>query len=306
MDKRQIRHTRPGSIRTAADIFICLLLWFAVGPVKTFAQEVLPAGNAGNLQFNPAPALSIAGDYRHFELDRLGNLFLIGAQGNQITEFNKKGDSVNHYDNVRSYGQITELDVTNPLKIAVYYRDFGTIVVLDRYLSPVNTIDLRKTGIWDAQSIATSYDNQYWIYDKQEAKIKKVDGQGKISFASSDLRQVFDEGVDPVKLLDRDGLLYSYDPAYGWYIFDYYGALKQKVPVEGLENLAAGSAVLSGRKDTALWLMKNVQQIDATPVWKDIAELGVSVRQTLFDGATGRLWVLTAQGIQSYRLQQAQ
>lgn len=305
MNKHQMQHTGSGSI-TAVCIFMLLCLLLPVFPVQAFGQDILPAGSDRSLQFNPTPVMTIRGDYRHFELDRLGNLFLTGAQGNQITEFNKKGDSVNHYDNVRSYGQITESDVTNPLKIAVYYRDFGTIVVLDRYLSPVNTIDLRKTGIWEAQSIATSYDNLYWVYDKQEAKIKKVDGQGKVSFASSDLRQVFDEGVDPIKLLDREGLLYAYDPAYGWYIFDYYGALKQKVPAAGLQDLDVSNGVLSGRKDTRLWLMKTARQIAAAPVWKEITEFENSVRQTLFDAATGRLWVLTGQGIQAYGLQQGE
>lgn len=275
-----------------AGLIGCFSLFTAV------AQDTTPAFFHQNTQ----TALALRGDYRHFELDRLGNLFLIGAQGNQITEYNKQGDSVNHYDNVRSYGQISGLDVTNPLKIAVYYKDFATIVVLDRYLSPVNTIDLRKAGIWDAQAIASSYDNQYWVYDKQEAKIKKVDGQGKVTFASSDLRQVFDEGVDPVKLLDRDGLLYTYDTSYGWYIFDYYGALNQKIPVKDLQNINVSDGILSATVlisgQEQLWLM-NPRKPGAAPAIKPIPFNG-KARQALFIGQQGKLIILTKWGVSTY------
>jgi len=254
----------------------------------------------------------ITGNFKHFELDKLGNLFLIGPNGSQFTQYNKHGDSINHYDNISSYGQITSLDVSNPLKLAVYYRDFGTIVVLDRFLSPVNTIDLKKAGIWDAQTVATSYDNQYWVYDKQEARIKKVNGQSKVTFASSDLRQVFDNGLDPVRLLDRDGLLYAYDPTYGWYIFDYYGALKQKIPIKDLRDVSVTDGILTARMETAggsrIWLM-NPERPLTDPVQINLPDSAVktgrtvqkgktdTIRQSLFLGTTGELLLLTPSGL---------
>lgn len=295
---RHIMGKKVVTWRAPALAWVCLILLSV--RMNVMGQNVVPDSPDGTLRISQTPDRRIQGDYRHFELDRLGNLFLTGSQGNQITEYNKKGDSISHYDNIRSYGQLSELDVTNPLKIAVYYRDYATIVVLDRYLSPVNTIDLRKSGIWDAQTIATSYDNQYWVYDKQEAKIKKVDGQGRVTFVSNDLRQVFDEGVDPTKLLDRDGLLYAYDPGFGWYIFDYYGALKQKIPIKGLRDPQVTAGFLSGVKANRLWLMATGKQIGAAPLWHDLSSIKVNIRQTLFDGAAGMLWLLTGEGMVGY------
>ncbi|GAB3357485.1 hypothetical protein GCM10027566_21370 [Arachidicoccus ginsenosidivorans] len=285
-------------------ICMLLILQLLVVPVTGSAQSehVERLNDSGVIPTQTA--LAIRGHFKHVELDKLGNLFLLGTNGSQFTEYNKKGDSINHYDNISSYGQLSELDVSNPLKLAVYYRDYATIVVLDRFLSPVNTIDLRKAGIWEAQTIATSYDNQYWVYDKQEARIKKVNGQGKVTFASSDLRQVFDDGLDPVRLLDRDGLLYAYDPGYGWYIFDYYGALKQKIPVKGLRDVSVTDGILTARIQVAgkdqLWLM-DPNRLAAAPLQENLPDAASSglgtIRQSLFIGSTGKLLLLTDAGL---------
>jgi len=43
---------------------------------------------------------------------------------------------------------VAQLDVTNPLRVLLYYKDFSTIVILDRLLSNRSTIDLRKQDIF--------------------------------------------------------------------------------------------------------------------------------------------------------------
>ncbi|SEA07706.1 hypothetical protein SAMN05192529_107155 [Arachidicoccus rhizosphaerae] len=298
---------------TAIAMAACMILLFI--NVAAWAQTGSQRNDETLISGFPA-GLNIQGDFRHFELDKLGNLFLISEQGSKITQYNKAGELVNHYDNVSSYGAISELDVTNPLKIAVYYRDYATIVVLDRFLSPVNTIDLRNAGIWEAETIASSYDNQFWVYDKQDAKIKKINGQGKVTFASNDLRQVFDDGVNPVKLLDRDGLLYAYDPSYGWYIFDYYGALNQKIPEKGLKDISVTEGILTGRKEKGgqayLWMLNSdPRQLEAVPIEQQIFKDGsygvdvpsgnsasaIQVRQTQYLGRSAEMLVLTNNGL---------
>ncbi len=77
------------------------------------------------------------------------------------------------YIDVKRYGKIYSIDASNPLKILVYFRDFATIVVLDRLLTVRNTIDLRKQNIYQAQAVATSYDGNIWVYDELESKLKK-------------------------------------------------------------------------------------------------------------------------------------
>src|SRR5262245_36422238 len=84
---------------------------------------------------------TIKGDIVAFTVDNLDNIYLISST-NQVKKLSSNGDSVAVFNDVKKYGQATLIDVSNPLKVLLYYKDFATIVVLDRFLNVRNTIDL--------------------------------------------------------------------------------------------------------------------------------------------------------------------
>ncbi|MEO8710988.1 MAG: hypothetical protein ABI405_02635 [Parafilimonas sp.] len=178
----------------------------------------------------------IQGSFTSFYVDNLGNTYLLNAN-NQIKKINAKGDSVAVSNALKRYGDIYSMDVSNALKILVYYKDFATIIVLDRFLKTINTIDLRKYGILQAQSVAISYDNNYWVFDEVENKLKKIDDNGNILLSTPDFRTVFDESFMPEKIIDYNGYVYLYNKKSGCKIFDYYGALKQSIAPLNWNNI---------------------------------------------------------------------
>ncbi len=120
---------------------------------------------------------TIKGDIIAFTVDNLDNIYLLSST-NQVKKLNNKGDSAAIFNDVKKFGKATLIDVSNPLKILLYYRDFATIVVLDRFLTILNTIDLRKQNILQVRAIGQSYDNKIWVYDELENKLKKIDEDG--------------------------------------------------------------------------------------------------------------------------------
>ena len=116
---------------------------------------------------------TIRGEIRDFATDNLGNIYLV-KQGNQIKKLNAKGDSLAVYNDVKRYGNIYSIDATNPLKVLVYFKDFSTIIILDRLLAVRNVIDLRKQNILQVNAIASSYDNNIWLYDELDSKSKTI------------------------------------------------------------------------------------------------------------------------------------
>src|SRR5215204_1345143 len=112
---------------------------------------------------------TVKGDIVSFTVDNLDNIYLLSST-NQVKKLNANGDSVAVFNDVKKYGQASLIDVSNPLKVLLYYKDFATIVVLDRFLNVVNTIDLRKQNIFQAKAIGQSYDNRVWVYDEVENK----------------------------------------------------------------------------------------------------------------------------------------
>jgi len=224
--------------------------------LKTFATifavvAILSAPDAGRAQDTPAGspfslALTVRQAIVDFDADNLGNIYIIDA-GNQLKKLGPRGDSLAVFNDVRRYGNIAAIDVTNPLKILVYYRDFTTIIELDRFLNIINTIDLRKLNILQARAVGLAYDNNIWVFDELDAKLKRIADDGSLVDQSTDFRQLFDTVPDPVSIRDRDGLVYLYDPARGVYIFDHYGTLKTHLDFSGWKDFEVIGKNLLGR-----------------------------------------------------------
>jgi hypothetical protein len=178
----------------------------------------------------------IEGSYSDFYIDNLNNIYLLN-KNNQLKKLNANGDSVAVSNALKKYGDIYSVDVSNPLKILVYYKDFSTLVILDRFLSSLNTIDLRSYGILQAQAVAHSYDNNYWVFDAVENKLKKINDNGSVLLQTPDFRTIFSEKFSPEKIIDNNGFVYLYDTTQGWLVFDYYGAFKQNIPQPSLNNV---------------------------------------------------------------------
>lgn len=191
-----------------------------------------------------------AGDIASFTADNLGNVYVLTNTG-VLKKYSSRGDSLSVFNDVRRYGNVYSIDVTNPLKVLLYYRDFSTVVMLDRFLSRINMVDLRKAGIFQAKALALAYDNNLWVFDEQSAKLKKIGDDGRLIMETTDLRQVLTQFPSPQKIIDRDGFVYLYDEAAGIYIFDYYGTLKNELPLTGIRDIQVINKTILGRKNNS-------------------------------------------------------
>ena len=197
------------------------------------------------------PLKKIKGDIVSFAADNFDNIYLLNSS-DQLKKLNASGDSVGVFNNVRKYGKVAQIDVSNPLRILLYYKDFSTVVILDRLLNVRGTIDLRKQDIFQVQAVCLSYDNKIWLYDEFEHKLKKIDEDGKLLFATTDFRQLFNEAFSFTSICDHDGLLYLYDKNKGIYVFDYYGTLKNIFSLTGYDNFKTVGKFISGTRNDSL------------------------------------------------------
>lgn len=207
--------------------FIGFALLTGLTTIKTAAQnstDILPLAKV------------ISDSLLDFEVDNLGKLYLIGAN-QQLKKLDQNFDSVGIFNDLRRFGQLHSIDVSNPLKVLLFYKDFNTIQILDRFLNVRSTLDLRKTGILQVSAITQSYDNNIWLFDELDSKIKKVDESGKLLLESPDFRILFNEPPQPYKLEDFNKYLYAYDPNIGLLVMDYFGAYRNMIPFTGWKNM---------------------------------------------------------------------
>lgn len=195
---------------------------------------------------------TIAGSFTDFTVDQLNNIYLLNT-GGQLKKLNARGDSIAVFNDVRRYGKVKSMDVTNPLKTLLYFKDFGTVVVLDRFLSRRDALDLRKSGLYQVKSIAQAFDNGYWVFDEQEGKLKHLDEAGTITDQFTDFRLLFDSMPSPGVIIDQNKNLYLYDELKGVYIFDYYGSFRKRVPFTGWKDFLVVNHMFFGRDEDHLY-----------------------------------------------------
>lgn len=195
---------------------------------------------------------TIKGDIVSFTVDNLDNVYLLSST-NQVKKLNANGDSVAIFNDVKKFGQATLIDVSNPLKVLLYYRDFATIVVLDRFLTVRNTIELRKQNILQVKAIGQSYDNKIWLYDELENKLKKIDEDGTLLLETSDFRQLFGSAPAPQKIFDENQFVYLYDSTQEVFVFDYYGTLKNNIMISRWQNFKVAGKYIYGSQKNKLY-----------------------------------------------------
>ena len=172
-----------------------------------------------------------------FTVDNIGELYIINTD-NQLKKFNENGDSVGVFNQVTKYGKLSYVEAQNPWKAILFYQNFSNIVLLDKYLNVLGNINLRNKNIFRVSAVTSSYDNNIWLYDEQENKLKKIDDSGNLLSETVDFRLLFDSVPTPQKIIDRDGFIYLYDPHKGIYIFDYYGSFKSMLPLLNWTDVA--------------------------------------------------------------------
>lgn len=237
---------------------------------------------------------TIAGSYTYFNADNLGNIYLVD-NNNQLKKLNNRGDSVGVFNEVRKYGRLFYIDVTNPLKLLLYYQNFSTIVVLDRFLMIRNVINLRSQNIFNVKAIANAYDNNIWVFDEGDAKLKKIGENGDLLAETVDCRLLFDTVPAPVTIIDESGFVNLYDPEKGFFIFDIYGALKSKLPFTHWTNVEVINKTLYGFTNGTLH-----QYQPGTMSEKTYAVPESFDKATQIKAAGNKIYVLDAGGLQQY------
>lgn len=233
---------------------------------------------------------TINGDIVDFTIDNIDNIYILNSR-NQVKKLNANGDSVAIYNDVKKFGQATLIDVSNPLKLLLYYKDFATVVMLDRFLNAVNVIDLRKQNIFQVKAIGQSYDNKIWIYDELEGKLKKIDEDGRLLQETPDFRLLLGQAPSPIKIFDENKYVYLYDSLKGVYVFDYFGALKNNIMIDHWQNFkVAGKYIFGSRAGTLYRYEISSLRLDDWLMPEQI------VKSKAFNFSATRLYALTKDG----------
>ena len=180
--------------------------------------------------------------HERFAADQLGNVYLIS--GAEVQKFGKAGQRLARYSDLR-LGDVNTIDVTNPLKIVLYYGDYQQVVFLDNQLSPNGkSVALQELGLEQAALVCASTNNSFWVYDRRNNELHRFDEQARRVSSTGNLRQVLSANLAPTEMCEHNNQLYLNAPSEGIYVFDIYGTFSRLIPLRNLRGLHAGTEVL--------------------------------------------------------------
>lgn len=196
------------------------------------------------------------------QVDELGNAYVV-RNDNTFIKFNETGDSLLNFMSV-SNGNISYVDVTNPLRILLYYPNFAQLLLLDRMLSPKNELNLRKLNLLNSNVIALSADGNLWVYDQFNATLNKLDMELNYMIRGNDLRQQLSELPRAAYLVERDRRVYMADSAQGVLVFDQYGSYLNTLSIFGVKQLQVVGNQIIYRKAHTLFAydLKTLQETE--------------------------------------------
>ena len=180
-----------------------------------------------SLQVSPKSSVDLkASDF--YGVDNFNALYY--SVGNKIVKTKTDGSTIN-YSNVQ-LGALGTADVFNPLKIAVFYDQFNTVIILDNRLAEIFKIDFNTIQPYKNVSfVSTGFDNTIWLFNQDLQQLELYDYKSNKTRATtipvgSEVLDV-DSDYNHCWLLTENYL----------YQYNYFGSLVSKTKNDGFQTL---------------------------------------------------------------------
>ena len=186
---------------------------------------------------------------------------------NEIKKYSKEGKLNCTYSN-NVYGVIASVDVTNPYKVLVYFREFTKILILDNTLSPTSElIDLTTLELDETTLVSRSYNNSVWYYNPVRFELIRKTNNLKTTNSSGNLSTLLNINIQPNFMIEYNNKVYLNEPKKGILVFDIYGTYLKTIPLYNLKQFQI--------KDKFLIYINDSNQVE----WYDFFTLEKSIYQ---------------------------
>ncbi|MBT8267242.1 MAG: hypothetical protein KJO41_01060 [Bacteroidia bacterium] len=167
------------------------------------------------------------------------------------------GEKRYDYSNVQ-LGEMTSVNVFNPLKINVFYTDFNSVLILDNRLAEITKIDFNQIKPFRLVShISTGNDTTFWLFNQNTQQLELFD------YKTRKTRVTTLPVLTNVKDLKSNfNFVWILTEAF-CYKYNYIGSLIEKFPNDGYTKIEENNGDLYLMKDNRLYLKaKNTTNIE--------------------------------------------
>lgn len=167
--------------------------------------------------------------------DAIGNIYLVNQ--NNLALYNNEGQKLFSYSN-SFLGNISLVDVSDPMRILLYFKDFNKVVFLSNKLTEiVSPIELDNTEYNQVSVCCTSNSGGFWIFDSQKFQLIRLNNNLEADRKGTIIQSIFNKSENiAAKLIEESDQIYMSVPKTGILVFDKFGVYKKTIPITGLKN----------------------------------------------------------------------
>lgn len=169
----------------------------------------------------------INANIKNAEIDNLGRIYLV-TDKNILINYRPDFKEMYRHANTKS-GAISSIDVSNPLKITVFYDNFNKVKIFDNTLTQITEMNLSEK-FSDITACASSNDGTYWVYDPTQFKLLKINENAEVLLETSNLNDFGMQDLSITDIREKSNFVLLTDRKKGFYVFDNLGQYAFHVP----------------------------------------------------------------------------
>ncbi len=192
-------------------------------------------------------------------IDHLGNRYLLS----ESTLKNISQTPPIEYQN-SFLGEISSVDISNPLRILVFFKNANAIVFLNNELSTIGeAIDLDQVGLSDVSSVCASNINGFWCYNQFKSRIEFYNDDLKLMHYSQELSSLINRSEDIKSLVMSGQQIYMNVDQVGILVFDMFGNYIKTLPIRNTDCFQVlGQGIIYTENNQALFYSFEKLEVD--------------------------------------------
>lgn len=159
--------------------------------------------------------------------------YIYVVNDDEIFKYSTNGELLFRYSNL-ALGDISTIDVSNPMKVLVFYKLNSQLVILDNTLTQRGeTIQLEDRNLYQATAIGFNYlDNGIWVFDQSLFQLVRLNENFEVTYESGNLAEILHmKNLNVNRITIRHQNMYLQTEENGLLVFDIYGTFFKKIPI---------------------------------------------------------------------------
>lgn len=165
--------------------------------------------------------------YTSMSIDAMGNIYRWNSNNIEKTEAT---NSLVFQNNFLSYGDIQNIDFTNPFKPFVFFENSQTIVILDNTLSNQGEINLENLNLGWITQVCGSKWSGYWLWNNMTKTLIKINPNGEPILQIPNLSQSYIHSSWEIRWIAENGQQLFLRDGEHFFVFDLLGSLSGTYP----------------------------------------------------------------------------